>query len=822
MKQNIEQNKTELLVGEKILIATGVVKFGTRPGLLDRWLLKEKDVRRMVYNGKNIELESQEYQELCRRAYREFEGFYGAETSAKLQEIGKIYDSLRRGVEERDKIQWFEVFAKSLLLGDTVIKSAININKNPQITGLDLSDIAIDSKQSLLVQESQLSAPEFTQRSDDSFFSTTAQTVGDVLNWLSARSNNIPYGMLFVASRMANLPSSASAALGIASIFSSTSKTAAVMVGDKDYKTTAYCGSDTSCKLTREQAEKKGVELYEVDKNQVINSVNNKTKRIVLNAHGDENNMLQFVGRERIRPDDFAAKYFPNAEIIHATGCYLGLNFKRKFKKNSLKPNQILFVHAGSDEVPLATMNDVLSYLTIEDGSPLPPTEDLHIIFKKDASSAIFTGATNPFSKIQEAIKEMLTSEKVETDAVVETIYNIIADNTQKQKNLILDKLKDIPEESQNIIVAELERVGFRDYTQETDPEVKTQFVRDYLSTMVMKYQFCRMPKAATFLEKLITADLVNINYATNDGTTLAMHAASDGFESILEVLIRHKVNLDQLSGNGENAVLRAIYKNHPEILKLLIKGNANLNHLSDSGVSAIMLAVNQNSAEFLKLLIEGNANVNLTNEQGFSAVYLAAQIGSVPMLKMLYEAGANIDQPAQDGYTPLIMATMSEHNDVVQFLVGKGAHTDLCFNGGSDATTIAVQRGNIELVKSLLKGKPDLNKDMSGNTPPLFSALHFNRISKDPAQKKLYREIALLLVMHGADPELAIKSDTSFINAYDIISDQKFAREMKDIRKEYIKNNKAAKNNNSEKEVPSTSIKSDDAKKFRSNTREL
>ena len=56
--------------GEQILVMNEVVRFGTRPGWLDKFL-GEKDVRKIIIGDRNIDQDGAEYQQLCEAMVRE-------------------------------------------------------------------------------------------------------------------------------------------------------------------------------------------------------------------------------------------------------------------------------------------------------------------------------------------------------------------------------------------------------------------------------------------------------------------------------------------------------------------------------------------------------------------------------------------------------------------------------------------------------------------------------------------------------------------------------------------------------------------------------
>lgn len=112
-------------IGEKILVANGSIKLGTKAGYLDK-MLGEKDVRRIVIDGNNVDSQSNEYKEFCKKAYNKFRKKFRDEEGVidktafneALGKVDKIYNSNLEEAEKNDNVNWSSVALNSLMLGD--------------------------------------------------------------------------------------------------------------------------------------------------------------------------------------------------------------------------------------------------------------------------------------------------------------------------------------------------------------------------------------------------------------------------------------------------------------------------------------------------------------------------------------------------------------------------------------------------------------------------------------------------------------------------------------------------------------------------------
>lgn len=136
--------------------------------------------------------------------------------------------------------------------------------------------------------------------------------------------------------------------------------------------------------------------------------------------------------------------------------------------------------------------------------------------------------------------------------------------------------------------------------------------------------------------------------------------------------------------------------------------------------ISPLGEAIRVGRDEVAKVLLEIGADPNLGHPLEW-----AAKNGNMSMVELLIKKGADINLiHPKSGFTPLVQLIVDnthteDHNEVADFLLEKGAHPDLGF-----PLHLAIQNGNIEIVKSLIKHHADLNliHPESGLTPLLVA----------------------------------------------------------------------------------------------------
>lgn len=143
------------------------------------------------------------------------------------------------------------------------------------------------------------------------------------------------------------------------------------------------------------------------------------------------------------------------------------------------------------------------------------------------------------------------------------------------------------------------------------------------------------------------------------------------------------------------------------QIQQLLVKG-ADIEAKNGSGYPALVLAAQNGHTDAVKLLLEKGANIEAHSGNGYTALHNAAGNGHIDVLKLLLDKGAKIETKDGNGYTALFWAEgvysgMKDHADVVKLLLEKGANVETTDRNGRTALEIAVERGEVDIVRLLV-----------------------------------------------------------------------------------------------------------------------
>ena len=741
----------QIAIGEKILVVSGIAKLGSKPGILDK-LLGEKDVRRIVIEGENIDPESAEYQGICANTYRSFKEHCGSEISEKLREIEGRYQSIVSGAEKDDQIKWLKVFADSLLLSNVLATSAmraVGTNSKAQFSNNSVSD-ATDFSQIFLqdnvaagslfegdrVVNPRTDSPKISENDSTNYLSTAVKTVGDAVHWLNERSNGVPQGMLmFAVAKMTKLPIATSATLGATStILSATPQAEAVMVGDKDYATTVYCGPKIKCDYLADAVRDKKIKLVEFDKNQKIGRSNNKAERLIVDAHGLADGSQAISYQSLMQPDDFAVEFFPNAKIIHASGCLIGGNLQENFGQNSLKPNQILFIHSGNESIVLQSSTRSVPFLISESNSEFPVPIPLQILLKepRPKSSTIFASLTLP------------TLQDLSSIAAVDEMYDLIASNVNTQKKSALEKFENYPQAIE-VIVSELEKLGFKDFSQEMVQDKKREFVTNYLGEYLSHVAGRKEISAADLdsIDVLFQSQLVDVNFVFNNFTNIATLAAGRGHHQLLEILAKNGADFNQ-AGMESDPLYTAAQNGHDKCLEVLIKNGANgINRLATAtDMTPAYIAAQQGHYKCLEILAKNQADLELPcGSDGSTALHTAAQNGHYQCIEILAKNGVNLNRPKINGLTAAHIAAHMGHDSCLQVLAENGADLNQKSDNQQLPIGFAIELGHDKCLEVFAKNGVDLNQKISDGS----AAIHF-------VAQRCFDKCLEVLIKNGAD----------------------------------------------------------------------
>lgn len=218
-------------------------------------------------------------------------------------------------------------------------------------------------------------------------------------------------------------------------------------------------------------------------------------------------------------------------------------------------------------------------------------------------------------------------------------------------------------------------------------------------------------------MKMLLTAG-ADISAKNKDGD-MPIHIAPN--VEILQLLLDHGASANALTSDGQTPLFHAAQDGAEDRVALLLKHGVDVNKADKTGVTALHLCLQgRKGAKVLPLLLDAGANVNAATDEGKRPLHYAAQYGTADMAALLIAKGAEVNAGMKNGNTPLHYTRSAE---VAQVLLEHGAAINA--QGVSRWTPLAATQ-NMDippaLTELLLAHGADLNiKDQDGCTAAFY-----------------------------------------------------------------------------------------------------
>ena len=181
--------------------------------------------------------------------------------------------------------------------------------------------------------------------------------------------------------------------------------------------------------------------------------------------------------------------------------------------------------------------------------------------------------------------------------------------------------------------------------------------------------------------------------------------AVEKGDTDVVKLLLQHGANVNQKNSHGWTALMKASKKGDSklEIIELLLKHGAQVDPQNDDGKSALMVAAQNSQAKLAtKLVREYGASVGLKQKHSsWTALMEASESGSIDIVKLLLEHGAD------DLGWALVLAILNRDDDIVKLLLKHDAiinDDDWAYVFNKPPLIVAVEEGDMDMVKLLLE----------------------------------------------------------------------------------------------------------------------
>lgn len=175
-------------------------------------------------------------------------------------------------------------------------------------------------------------------------------------------------------------------------------------------------------------------------------------------------------------------------------------------------------------------------------------------------------------------------------------------------------------------------------------------------------------------------------------GQTPLMHAVELCDYTMANYFLRAKADPNKQGSMGKTALMLAAEKGYVDIVRLFLQCGADPNMQDIFGNTALIKASSSGHPEVVELLLQHGAKPNI----------LSRQTSNINTMSALLRATGNTNNP--------------KCREVIKILLNYGAEPNIESSGGALPLTVATQRNDCDVIKTLLHQKADpLKKDKEG-----------------------------------------------------------------------------------------------------------
>ena len=284
--------------------------------------------------------------------------------------------------------------------------------------------------------------------------------------------------------------------------------------------------------------------------------------------------------------------------------------------------------------------------------------------------------------------------------------------------------------------------------------------------------------------------------------------ACTNGSAPIVDKLLKAGAKANLAIATGETPLMICARTGNADAVKMLLTAGADVNAKEPLlAQTALMLAVAEQHNDAAKVLIDAGADVKGRTNLGFTPLHFAAREGNIDGARMLLAAGVDVNIHSQkdavpgaaggrggrprgqlgfqgnsytesEGATPLLVATTKAQIPMALFLLEQGANpndngagfTALHWASGvwegeqanpvvgfSDPMSgIPDRKGKMDLIKSLISHKADVNAKITKNPPGFAGGYLKSKVGATPVFLAAYAlDLELLELLQGAGADL-------------------------------------------------------------------
>lgn len=194
-----------------------------------------------------------------------------------------------------------------------------------------------------------------------------------------------------------------------------------------------------------------------------------------------------------------------------------------------------------------------------------------------------------------------------------------------------------------------------------------------------------------------------------------------------------------------EQELFSAVIARDSTRIEYLLKRGAKIDARDQDGQTALMMAVKSGDLSVMNGLLVYKANPNLQDHDGWTAAMYGVRSNEPKIFRLLGKYKADFNKVNKDGLTALALAVIDNKANAAVAMLDNQANPDIAMGEAKyNVMMLAVKKGNLQLVQTLLQYKANPNaKNAAGLTPLMIAAFDNHDM------------ITTLLLKSGANPDL-------------------------------------------------------------------
>lgn len=239
----------------------------------------------------------------------------------------------------------------------------------------------------------------------------------------------------------------------------------------------------------------------------------------------------------------------------------------------------------------------------------------------------------------------------------------------------------------------------------------------------------------------ILDSEDIDIDAATNIGTTALIRAASSGHVGLVELLMSR--GADPAKANWYGTALHcAAEAGRCESIKFLLDNGMDINLRDDIGRTPLHCASDKRHTSAIELLLGMGADPNIRDNAGGMLLHDAAQRGDERLMRRLL-GDVRVDISATTGreLTVLHCAVIGRQANIIRMLLDVGVEINARDDGGCTALHLAAWWGREDVVRLLVEAGADVNAKTDDKITARYVAAAAN-----------HERIQQLLLEYGAE----------------------------------------------------------------------